>query len=125
MRRFHSVSIHDAVRFFVVLSRCTAILYSPMGLLFLLFRACVLHNLRTRYKVLQIYTYSGLFCICINPYKWLMVYTPIMRAFYRNKRRNEAPPHLYAVADGALQLLEMGIQCISQNEGVNQNNGAI
>ena len=37
-----------------------------------------------------------------------MVYTPIMRAFYRNKRRNEAPPHLYAVADGALQLLEMG-----------------
>ena len=52
--------------------------------------------------------YSGLFCICINPYKWLMVYTPIMRAFYRNKRRNEAPPHLYAIADGALQLLEMG-----------------
>merc|ERR1719193_2087387 len=30
-----------------------------------------------------------------------------MRAHYRNKRRNEAPPHLYAVADGALQLLEM------------------
>ena len=58
--------------------------------------------------MLQIYTYSGLFCICINPYKWLMVYTPIMRAFYRNKRRNEAPPHLYAIADGALQLLEMG-----------------
>merc|ERR1719193_1001619 len=38
---------------------------------------------------------------------WLMVYTPIMRAHYRNRRRNEAPPHLYAVADGALQLLEM------------------
>merc|ERR1719187_1741304 len=30
-----------------------------------------------------------------------------MRDFYRNKRRNEAPPHLYAIADGALQLLEM------------------
>merc|ERR1712121_75186 len=78
-----------------------------MSNLSILNRACVLHNLRTRYKVLQIYTYSGLFCICINPYKWLMVYTPIMRAFYRNKRRNEAPPHLYAVADGALQFLEM------------------
>merc|ERR1712121_347291 len=47
------------------------------------------------------------FCICINPYKWLMVYTQIMRDYYRNKRRNEAPPHLYAIADGALQLLEM------------------
>merc|ERR1712002_1212693 len=78
-----------------------------MSNLSILNKACVLHNLRTRYKVLQIYTYSGLFCICINPYKWLMVYTPIMRAFYRNKRRNEAPPHLYAIADGALQLLEM------------------
>merc|ERR1712121_581975 len=79
-----------------------------MSNLSILNRACVLHNLRTRYQVLQIYTYSGLFCICINPYKWLMVYTPIMRAHYRNRRRNEAPPHLYAVADGALQLLEMG-----------------
>merc|ERR1712212_450822 len=78
-----------------------------MSNLSILNRACVLHNLRSRYKVLQIYTYSGLFCICINPYKWLMVYTPIMRAYYRNKRRNEAPPHLYAIADGALQLMEM------------------
>jgi len=78
-----------------------------MSNLSILNRACVLHNLRSRYKVLQIYTYSGLFCICINPYKWLNVYTPIMRAYYRNKRRNEAPPHLYAIADGALQLMEM------------------
>merc|ERR1719357_615414 len=84
-----------------------------MSNLSILNKACVLHNLRTRYKVLQIYTYSGLFCICINPYKWLMVYTPIMRAHYRNRRRTDAPPHLYAVADGALQLLEM--------EGKNQS----
>jgi len=78
-----------------------------MSNLSILNRACILHNLRTRYTVLQIYTYSGLFCICINPYKWLMVYTQVMRDFYRNKRRNEAPPHLYAIADGALQLMEM------------------
>jgi len=84
-----------------------------MANLSVLNKACVLHNLRTRYKLLQIYTYSGLFCICINPYKWLMVYTQIMRDFYRNKRRNEAPPHLYAIADGALQFLEM--------EGKNQS----
>jgi len=78
-----------------------------MSNLSVLNKACVLHNLRSRYSVLQIYTYSGLFCICINPYKWLMVYTQVMRDFYRNKRRNEAPPHLYAIADGALQFLEM------------------
>merc|ERR1711970_803124 len=60
-----------------------------MSNLSILNKACVLHNLRTRYKVLQIYTYSGLFCICINPYKWLMVYTGIMRAHYRNRRRTD------------------------------------
>jgi len=78
-----------------------------MSNLSVLNRACILYNLKARYNCLQIYTYSGLFCICINPYKWLMVYTDIMRAHFRNRRRNEAPPHLYAVADGALQLLEM------------------
>merc|ERR1712002_1123494 len=78
-----------------------------MSNLSVLNRACVLHNLRTRYNCLLIYTYSGLFCVCINPYKWLNVYTHIMRVHYRNKRRNEAPPHLYAIADGALQFLEM------------------
>jgi len=78
-----------------------------MSNLSVLNRACVLHNLRTRYNCLLIYTYSGLFCVCINPYKWLNVYTEIMRQHYRNKRRNEAPPHLYAIADGALQYMEM------------------
>merc|ERR1712042_251525 len=39
-----------------------------MSNLSILNKACILHNLRTRYQVLQIYTYSGLFCICINPY---------------------------------------------------------
>merc|ERR1712168_319885 len=93
-----------------------------MSNLSILNKACVLHNLRTRYKVLQIYTYSGLFCICINPYKWLMVYTPIMRAHYRNRRRTDAPPHLYAVADGALQLLEM--ECKHQSSLITGELGA-
>merc|ERR1719209_1767896 len=93
-----------------------------MSNLSILNKACVLHNLRTRYKVLQIYTYSGLFCICINPYKWLMVYTPIMRAHYRNRRRTDAPPHLYAVADGALQLLEM--ECKHQSSLITGESGA-
>jgi len=93
-----------------------------MSNLSVLNKGCVLHCLRTRYKVLQIYTYSGLFCICINPYKWLMVYTEIMRNFYRNKRRNEAPPHLYAIADGALQLLEM--ECKNQSSLITGESGA-
>lgn len=46
-------------------------------------------------------TYSGLFCVTINPYKWLPVYTPSVVAAYKGKRRSEAPPHIYAVADNA------------------------
>uniref|UniRef100_A0A667FYG0 Myosin-7B n=1 Tax=Lynx canadensis TaxID=61383 RepID=A0A667FYG0_LYNCA len=63
--------------------------------------AAVLHNLRQRYARWMIYTYSGLFCVTINPYKWLPVYTASVVAAYKGKRRSEAPPHIYAVADNA------------------------
>uniref|UniRef100_A0A6I8P1K0 Myosin heavy chain 7B n=1 Tax=Ornithorhynchus anatinus TaxID=9258 RepID=A0A6I8P1K0_ORNAN len=63
--------------------------------------ASVLHHLRRRYAQWMIYTYSGLFCVTINPYKWLPVYTAPLVAAYKGKRRSEAPPHIYAVADNA------------------------
>ena len=46
-------------------------------------------------------TYSGLFCIAINPYKRLPVYQMSVVQKYRGKRRTEMPPHLYAIADNA------------------------
>lgn len=48
-------------------------------------------------------TYSGLFCVSINPYKWLPVYQKEVMAAYKGKRRSEAPPHIFAVADNAFQ----------------------
>ncbi|EDS44958.1 myosin heavy chain [Culex quinquefasciatus] len=63
--------------------------------------ASVLHNLRERYRAQLIYTYSGLFCIVINPYKRWPLYTMRAAKMYRGKRRNEVPPHLFAVSDGA------------------------
>jgi myosin heavy chain 6/7 len=50
-------------------------------------------------------TYSGLFCVVINPYKRLPVYTMKMVNYYRDKRKNEVPPHLYYVADNAYQSM--------------------
>lgn len=63
--------------------------------------ASVLHNLRERYRAKLIYTYSGLFCVVINPYKRWPLYTLRVAKMYRGKRRNEVPPHLFAVSDGA------------------------
>ncbi|XP_029675370.1 myosin heavy chain, muscle isoform X6 [Formica exsecta] len=63
--------------------------------------ASVLHNLKQRYYAQLIYTYSGLFCVAINPYKRFPVYTHRCAKLYRGKRRNEVPPHIFAISDGA------------------------
>ena len=43
----------------------------------------------------------GLFCVTVNPYKWLPVYDTHVVACYQNKRKTEMPPHVYAVSDNA------------------------
>ncbi|XP_032677948.1 myosin heavy chain, muscle isoform X24 [Odontomachus brunneus] len=63
--------------------------------------ASVLHNLKQRYYSKLIYTYSGLFCVAINPYKRFPVYTGRCAKLYRGKRRSEVPPHIFAISDGA------------------------
>lgn len=63
--------------------------------------ASVVHNLRLRYGSGAIYTYSGLFLVAINPYQNLPLYTDAIVQQYRNKRRDENPPHLFAVSERA------------------------
>ncbi|XP_075904082.1 myosin, heavy chain 7B, cardiac muscle, beta a isoform X2 [Nelusetta ayraudi] len=72
-----------------------------MAMLTHLNEASVLFNLRRRYSSWMIYTYSGLFCVTVNPYKWLPVYTAPVVAAYKGKRRSETPPHIYSIADNA------------------------
>uniref|UniRef100_A0A8D1RY07 Myosin-15 n=1 Tax=Sus scrofa TaxID=9823 RepID=A0A8D1RY07_PIG len=74
-----------------------------MAMLTHLNEASVLHTLKRRYEHGMIYTYSGLSCVSINPHKWLPVYHKDVVAAYRGKRRSEAPPHIFAVADNAFQ----------------------
>ncbi|XP_077314915.1 myosin-4-like [Lithobates pipiens] len=65
----------------------------------------VLFNLKERYAAWMIYTYSGLFCATVNPYKWLPVYNPEVVAGYRGKKRQEAPPHIFSISDNAYQAM--------------------
>merc|ERR1712001_579552 len=63
--------------------------------------ASVFHNLQVRFKAKLIYTYSGLFCIVVNPYKRYPIYTARVVKMYLGKRRNEVPPHLWAITETA------------------------
>jgi len=75
--------------------------------------ACVLWNSVVRYINQLIYTYSGLFCIAINPYKRFPIYTLRTMEIYVGKRRSECPPHIFAIAEGAYQGM--------MNSGMNQS----
>ncbi|EEC00524.1 myosin heavy chain, skeletal muscle or cardiac muscle, putative [Ixodes scapularis] len=63
--------------------------------------ASVLYVLKERYYADLIYTYSGLFCVAINPYKRFPIYTKRVVEIYKGRRRTEVPPHVFAVSDGA------------------------
>ncbi|KAJ1830657.1 class II myosin, partial [Coemansia sp. RSA 2703] len=63
--------------------------------------ASVVHNLKQRYACNMIYTYSGLFLVAVNPYYDLQIYGPEFVAAYKNKKRTEVTPHIFAIADAA------------------------
>jgi len=63
--------------------------------------ASVFWNLKTRYQAKMIHTYSGLFVVVVNPYKRYPIYTHRVCKIYLGKRRNEVPPHLWAIAECA------------------------
>ncbi|CAO2590886.1 Myh7 [Lemmus lemmus] len=76
-----------------------------MAMLTFLHEPAVLYNLKERYASWMIYTYSGLFCVTVNPYKWLPVYNAEVVAAYRGKKRSEAPPHIFSISDNAYQYM--------------------
>uniref|UniRef100_A0A669DEJ4 Slow myosin heavy chain 1 n=1 Tax=Oreochromis niloticus TaxID=8128 RepID=A0A669DEJ4_ORENI len=76
-----------------------------MAMFTFLHEPAVLFNLKERYAAWMIYTYSGLFCVTVNPYKWLPVYDKSVVAAYRGKKRSEAPPHIYSISDNAYQYI--------------------
>merc|ERR1719259_712030 len=67
--------------------------------------ASVLHNIKERYFSGLIYTYSGLFCVVVNPYARLPIYTEKVIEIYKGKKRLEVPPHVFAITDTAYRSM--------------------
>ncbi|KAJ8268050.1 hypothetical protein COCON_G00132220 [Conger conger] len=93
-----------------------------MAMLTFLHEPAVLYNLKERYAAWMIYTYSGLFCVTVNPYKWLPVYDQSVVIAYRGKKRSEAPPHIFSISDNAYQY--MLTDCENQSILITGESGA-
>ncbi|XP_042463506.1 myosin-6-like isoform X1 [Zingiber officinale] len=74
----------------------------------------VLQNLRARYDINEIYTYTGNILIAVNPFRRLPhLYDRYMMEQYKGAAFGELSPHPFAVADTAYQLM--------RNEGISQS----
>eukprot|EP00045_Choanoeca_perplexa_P011728 m.125476 g.125476 ORF g.125476 m.125476 type:complete len:1356 (+) comp15743_c0_seq1:127-4194(+) len=76
-----------------------------MAELTVLNEASVLFNVKDRYYSDLIYTYSGLFCVVVNPYKQIPIYNEAAVAVYKGQKRESVPPHVFAVADSAYRSM--------------------
>jgi myosin-5 len=83
----------------------------------------VLQNLKSRYYIDEIYTYTGNILIAVNPFKQLPnLYNDHMMAQYKGAALGELSPHPFAVADAAYrQMINEGI---SQSILVSGESGA-
>lgn len=67
--------------------------------------ASVLFNLKERYNSGLIYTYSGLFCVVVNPYRRLPIYSEKVVEMYKGRKREQVPPHIFAIAGDAYRSM--------------------
>lgn len=68
-------------------------------------RLLVLHSIRTRYQFQQIYTYSGIVLVAVNPFSAVPLYSNDYVQMYAGRRKGELDPHLFAIAEDAYRCM--------------------
>ncbi|KAJ1830791.1 Myosin type-2 heavy chain 1 [Coemansia sp. RSA 2711] len=63
----------------------------------------VLHNLQVRYGMHNIYTYSGIVLVAMNPFARVPLYSQDTLEAYAGRMRGELEPHLFAISEDAFQ----------------------
>ncbi|KAL1915213.1 uncharacterized protein VTP21DRAFT_7489 [Calcarisporiella thermophila] len=65
----------------------------------------ILHTIQTRYAEGNIYTYSGIVLIAVNPFEHVKLYESDMVHAYSGGKREDLPPHLFAIAEDAYRCM--------------------
>ncbi|KAI7966213.1 hypothetical protein MJO29_001961 [Puccinia striiformis f. sp. tritici] len=66
----------------------------------------VLHTIRTRYTTArQIYTYSGIVLVAVNPFIGVPLYSSDIVQAYAGRKKGELEPHLFAIAEDAYRCM--------------------
>ncbi|ORY26880.1 P-loop containing nucleoside triphosphate hydrolase protein [Naematelia encephala] len=68
----------------------------------------VLHAIATRYALHLPYTYSGIVLVALNPFSPLSIYGPEIIQAYSGRKKGELEPHLFAIAEEALDCMRRG-----------------
>ncbi|ORX34366.1 P-loop containing nucleoside triphosphate hydrolase protein [Kockovaella imperatae] len=68
----------------------------------------VLHAIATRYALHLPYTYSGIVLVALNPFSPISIYGPEIIQAYSGRKKGELEPHLFAIAEEALDCMRRG-----------------
>ncbi|KAJ3019365.1 UNVERIFIED_CONTAM: Myosin type-2 heavy chain 1 [Siphonaria sp. JEL0065] len=79
-----------------------------LSLLSHLHEPAVFYGIKNRFSETQIYTYSGMVLISMNPFRNVDLYSVDVMRRYAGSKRKDAEPHIYGIAEECYQAMLQG-----------------